>query len=153
IWMLDCLGDNGVDVPRLRNVLEILLSHSFEPEEEDPSEETRFLFSEARSQDQEKVEMHLWIEGKEVPLGNWQIVHKLLKILCRNPAREYTGKQLKDEYSVTNPSKAAHAIKESMEKTQTGAGGWLLTDPIGWADGHAPRRNSTKRGRGRNKSR
>jgi hypothetical protein len=84
-----------------------------------------------------EVRVRLWVNDAEVPLRPWGDIHRLLQLLCRNPTAQYKGKHLK-ERGIRNASQAVAKIREDLDQVWPGAGGWLLTDPIRWAEDHAP---------------
>jgi hypothetical protein len=87
----------------------------------------------------ERPTVELWIGDKEVALRNWKDIHKLLQKLCEQPEARLSLKQVK-VLGVQNASQACAEIKKALEATRCGAGAWLLTVPIRWAERRSPRR-------------
>jgi len=91
-----------------------------------------------------KPRVQLWIDDREVSFPISSAIHKLLRELCRNPQMELSGPDAKDLFQITNLSKTAGEIRKALELTRAGAGCWLQTNRVRWADGHAPRPRSKK---------
>jgi hypothetical protein len=84
------------------------------------------------------VRVRLWINDSEVKLPHWKDIHNLLKSLCTNPQEELRGRATERNSNITNASQAVTKIQKALEATWADAKGWLLTNPIRWADGRAP---------------
>jgi hypothetical protein len=146
IWLLDCFGFDSIYMPRLRHVIEQIRGDDPQTSGALPGETAPKLFFRIADKPDGQVHVDLWIGSEEVKLETWKHVHNLLKAICLQPTKQFKGPGLKAKHDVSNPSSAAMAIKKSLENTKAGAGAWLLTNPIRWADGHAPKSRPKKRG-------
>jgi hypothetical protein len=143
VQVLDCVLADPPAVPRLMEVIENILEKVPGALDALPTPgKPAFIF-------QISVErgacprVRLWLNDKEIPLKWSEDVHKLLRELCRDPAGQFSGSALKRR-QIINPSRAVKVIREALDQTYPGAGGWLLTHPVRWADGHAPEERHEK---------
>lgn len=93
--------------------------------------------------------VQLWVNEKEVTLTTSRNLHRLLTELCRNPTPSETGRQLGSALGISNVPLYVKKLQELLEKSFPGAGSWLISKPLGWADGFAPKCRSKKLSRGR----
>jgi hypothetical protein len=82
--------------------------------------------------------VRLWIDNREVSLHRWEGARKILVELCGNPEGKFNGGELERRLDISNASQSVSKIRKALEEAQPGAERWLLSDPICWADGHAP---------------
>jgi hypothetical protein len=138
VRVLDCVLAEPPAVLRLMELIENILKKAPEARDTLPAPGQPAFNFEASSGPEGDPQVRLWINDREVPLKRWADIHRLLAELCRDRKGQFSASAMKKR-GVTNPSQAVREVRKALDQTYPGADRWLLTDPIRWKDGHAPK--------------